>query len=86
MQTYREKISVTFYQEVKHTWDEEQYYEWDNGNERNGVAWMKAGICKLRKLRRETRKCICPLILGKGDAKHELLRCPETKNMKKDNL
>jgi hypothetical protein len=38
---------------------------------------MKAGICKLKTLRRGTYKGSCPL--RKRDAKHELLRCPETK-------
>lgn len=74
-----EKFSVTLYQEVKRTWDKEQYDEWGIGNERNGVAWIKTGICKLRKLRRGTHKGSCPLSLRKPDAKHELLRGPETK-------
>jgi hypothetical protein len=46
---------------------------------RIGVAWMRAGIWKLRRLRRGTDKGSCPLGLGKEDAKHILLRCPETK-------
>jgi hypothetical protein len=39
---------------------------------------MKAGIWKLRGLKRGIDKGSCPLYLGKEDAKHILLRCQET--------
>jgi hypothetical protein len=48
-------------------------------NERNGLAWLKAGVWKLRGIRRGWEKGICPLCRDNEEAKHILLRCPETK-------
>jgi hypothetical protein len=45
----------------------------------NGLVWMKAGVWKLRGIRRGLEKGTCPLCRGNEDAKHTLLRCPETK-------
>jgi hypothetical protein len=40
---------------------------------------MKAGVWKLRGIRRGWEKGTCPLCRGNEDAKHILLSCPETK-------
>jgi hypothetical protein len=40
---------------------------------------MKAGVWKLRGIRRGWEKRTCPLRRGNEDAKHTLLSCPETK-------
>jgi hypothetical protein len=40
---------------------------------------MKAGVWKLRGIRRGWEKGTCPLCRGNEDAKHVLLSCPETK-------
>jgi hypothetical protein len=42
---------------------------------------MKAGVWKLRGIRRGLGKGTCPLCRGNEDAKHTLLSCPETKKI-----
>jgi hypothetical protein len=48
-------------------------------NERNGLAWMKAVVWKLRGIRRGWEKGTYPLCRDNEDAKHIPLSCPETK-------
>jgi hypothetical protein len=43
------------------------------------LAWMKAGVWKLRGIKRGWEKGTCPLYRDNEDAKHILLSCPETK-------
>jgi hypothetical protein len=57
----------------------EEYIELYSRNERNGSAWMKAAVWKLRGVRRGWGKGTCPLCRGNEDVKHVLLSCPETK-------
>jgi hypothetical protein len=52
-------------------------HEW--GRERMGIIWWEAGIWKLRGIRKDFERGRCPLCLGEEDAKHILLKCPETK-------
>jgi hypothetical protein len=40
-----EKMSLVFYQEMNQKWGREEYIELCSRNERNGLAWMKAGFC-----------------------------------------
>jgi hypothetical protein len=47
-------------------------------NERMRIIRLKAGIWKLRGIRRGCERGSCPFVLGVGDAKHMLLTCPET--------
>jgi hypothetical protein len=47
-----EKRSLVYYQEMKHKWGREEYNELCSRNERNGSAWMKVGVWKLRGIRR----------------------------------
>jgi hypothetical protein len=35
-----------------------------------GIIWLKAGLWKLRGLRRAFERVRCPLCLGEEDAKH----------------
>jgi hypothetical protein len=49
--------------------------------EKMGIIWLKAGIWKLRGIRRGFEKGKCPLCLGEKDAKHILLKCSETKKV-----
>jgi hypothetical protein len=39
-----EKISLVFYQEMKHKWGREECIKYCSRNERNGLVWMKAGV------------------------------------------
>jgi hypothetical protein len=41
--------------------------------------WLKAGLWKLRGIRRGLEKGRCPLCWGEEDAKHILLKCKESK-------
>jgi hypothetical protein len=45
------------------------------------IIWLKAGIWKLREIRRGFEKGRCPLCLGEEDAKHILLKCSGTKKV-----
>jgi hypothetical protein len=49
-----------------------------------GIIWLKAGIWKLRGIRRGFERGRCPLCLEKEDAKHILLKCPETKKWREE--
>jgi hypothetical protein len=51
--------------------------------ERIGIAWLKAGIWRLRRLRRVSEKTRCPVYLGKQNAKHTLLKYLERKRWRK---
>jgi hypothetical protein len=39
-----EKMSLVFYQEMKQKWGWGEYIELCSRNDRNGLAWMKAGV------------------------------------------
>jgi hypothetical protein len=47
-----EKMSLVFDQEMKQKWGREEYIKLCCRNERNGLAWMKVGVWKLRGIRR----------------------------------
>jgi hypothetical protein len=64
---------------MKHEWGKESYIDKCKRNERMGIIWLKAGIWKLRGIRRGFERGRCPLCLGEGDAKHVLLKCSQTK-------
>jgi hypothetical protein len=57
----------------------EEYIELWPRNKRNGLAWMKAGVWKLRGIRRGWEKGTYPLCRGNEDAKHILLSSPKPK-------
>jgi hypothetical protein len=60
---------------MKHEWGKESYIEKCTRKERMGIIWLK-----LRGIRRGFERGRCPLCLGEEDAKHILLKCPETKS------
>jgi hypothetical protein len=43
------------------------------------IIWLKAGIWKLRAIRRGFEGGRCPLCLGEEDTKHILLKCRDKK-------
>jgi hypothetical protein len=47
--------------------------------EKMGIIWRKAGIWKLRRIRRSFERGRCPLCLAEEDAKHIILKCLGTK-------
>jgi hypothetical protein len=70
LSTLSEKISLEFYPEMKHKLGTEEYIEFCSKNERNGLVWMKAGVRKLRGIRKGLEKGTCPLCRGNEDVKH----------------
>jgi hypothetical protein len=64
---------------MKQKWGREEYIELCSSNERNGLAWMKAAVWKLRGVRRGLEKGTFPQCRGSEDAKHLVVSCPETK-------
>jgi hypothetical protein len=63
---------------MKYEWGKESYSDKCRGKERMGIIWLTAGIWKLRGVRRGFERGRCHLCLGEEDAKHILLKCPET--------
>jgi hypothetical protein len=47
-----EKISLVFYQEITQEWGREECIKLCSRNERNCLVWIKAGVWKLRGIRR----------------------------------
>jgi hypothetical protein len=74
-----ERTSVVFYQEMKQKCGGEEYIELCSRNERNGLAWMKAAVGKLRGIIRGLKKETGPLCMGNEVVMNVLLSCPETK-------
>jgi hypothetical protein len=68
------KVSLTFYRQVKCEWGKEWYIDKRTRKERIGVIWLKAGIWKLKGIRRGLGKGRCPLFGGEDDEKHILLK------------
>jgi hypothetical protein len=50
------KNSLTFYSQIKHDWGKESYIDKCTRKERIGIMWLKAGIWKLRGIRRGFKK------------------------------
>jgi hypothetical protein len=51
-----------------------------------GIAWLKAVIWKLRRIKRRSERGRCPLCLREEDAKHILLKCSEMENWREEFL
>jgi hypothetical protein len=64
---------------MKLLWDREDYVMCGSRNERMGITWFKAGIWKLRGIRKCSEICRCPLCNGEEDVVHILLKYPEKK-------
>jgi hypothetical protein len=69
---------------MKHKWGKECYIEKCTRKERMGIIRWKAGIWKLRGIRRGFERARCPLCLGEEDAKHIILKCLETKKWREE--
>jgi hypothetical protein len=68
---------------VKYEWGKESFIDKCTRKERMGIIWLKAGIWKLRGIGRGFERKV-PLCLEEEDAKHILLKCPETKKCRKN--
>jgi hypothetical protein len=64
---------------MKYEWGKVSYIDKCKTKEILGIIWLKAGIWKLKGIRRGFEKGRCPLCLGEEDVKHTLLKCSETK-------
>jgi hypothetical protein len=78
------RISLILYREIKHEWDKEIYIGKCTRKDRIGIIWLKAGIWKLRGIKRGFQRGRCPLCLGEEDAEHILVKCSETKKWKEE--
>jgi hypothetical protein len=72
------KVYLLFYFEMKHESGKMSYTDECTRKDRIGTTWLKAGIWKLRGLRRELERGRYPLCLGEEDATHILLKRPQT--------
>jgi hypothetical protein len=70
---------LVYYCEIRQKWGKGSYTDECIRKVRMGMLWLKAGIWKLRGSRRGSVREKCPLCLGEEDAKHRLIKCPETK-------
>jgi hypothetical protein len=68
-----------FYCEMKYEWGKVSYIDKCTRKERMGIIWLKAGIWKLRGIRRGFERRRCALCLGEEDVKQILLKCSEPK-------
>jgi hypothetical protein len=59
-------MSMVLYCETKQEWCKESYIDERTGKERMGTLWLKAGIWKLRGIRRGYDRGRCPIYLGRG--------------------
>jgi hypothetical protein len=76
----REKRPLIFYCDRKLEWAWEANTVCCTRNERSGLAWFKAGIWKLRGMRKVSEKGRCPLCGEEKDNLHILLKCSETRS------
>jgi hypothetical protein len=81
-----EKRSLIFYRDMKFLWDREDYVMCVSRNDRMGIAWFRAGIWKLRGIRKGLEIRRCPLCNGEEDAIHTLLKCSETRRLREHLL
>jgi hypothetical protein len=71
---------------MKLLWDREGYVMCGSSNDRRGLAWFRAGIWKLRGMRKGLEIGRCPLCNGEEDAVHILIKCPETRRLREHLL
>jgi hypothetical protein len=67
-------------------WGEKSYIDECTRKERMRIIRLKAGTWKLRGIRRGFDRGSCPLCLGQEDAKHILLKFPETKKWREEHV
>jgi hypothetical protein len=67
---------------MKLLWDREDYVVCGSRNDRMGIAWFRAGIWKVRGVRKGLEIVRCPLYSGEEDAVHIILKCPETRRLR----
>jgi hypothetical protein len=73
------KMSLVFYQEIKYKWGREEYIDFCYRSERSWIVRIKAGVWKIRGLRRGFEKGTCHLCMGNEQVKHVLLSSTERK-------
>jgi len=75
-----EESSLTLHREINFCCGSRSYIECCVRKERNCVAWLLAGMWKLKGIRRNADKGRFPLYLSEVDVKHILLDCLETRS------
>jgi hypothetical protein len=66
--------------------DREDYVMCGSRNDRMGIAWFRAGIWKVRGVRKGLEIGRCPLCDGEEKVVHILLKCPETRRLREHLL
>jgi hypothetical protein len=64
---------------MKLLWDRGDYVMCGSKNDRMRIAWFRAGIWKLRGIRKGLEFGRSPLCNGEEGTVHILLKCPETR-------
>lgn len=77
-----EEISLTLLWEINFCWGWRSHVECCVRKERNWIAWLLAGMWKLKGIRRNADKgrCLLCVCLSEVDVKHVLLDCLETRS------
>jgi hypothetical protein len=71
---------------MKLKFNKQEYLNCCSRKERAGIAWWRAGIWKLRAIRRGFEKERCPYCYELEDAQHKLLICTERRKCREEFL
>jgi hypothetical protein len=74
----REKISLALYNELKSSWEREKYIDICTFAERKGIGRWKMGIWRLKGMRGNIDKGVCPVCRKEGAGSH-VLQCEDTR-------
>jgi hypothetical protein len=70
----REKRTLALYNELKSSWEREKYIYICTFEERKGIGWWKMGIWRLKEMRGNIDKGVCPVCRKEGGGSH-ILQC-----------
>jgi hypothetical protein len=73
----RENISLALYNELKSSWEREKYIDICTFEGRKGIEWREMGIWRLKGMRGNIDKGVCP-VCRKGGGSH-ILQCEGTR-------
>ena len=75
-----ENVSLLFYRDINFSRDRKSYIESCTRKERDGIAWLLTELCKLRGIKRNVNKRICPLYLDNEGVKRRYICWPVQKH------
>jgi hypothetical protein len=74
----REKRTLALYNEFKSSWEREKYIDICTFEERKGTGWWKMGIWRLKGMRGNIDKGVCPVCRKEEGGSH-ILQCEGTR-------